>query len=64
MDENNLPKLVNSDVVKKYYAWCTLSIKSIKVKVWQKFFGVFSFSKKKKTLYDLISLKNLVFVFS
>jgi hypothetical protein len=26
MDEDDMPKPVNSDVVKKYYTWCTLSI--------------------------------------
>ena len=34
MDEEDLLKAVNFDIVKKYYAWCTLPIKLIKIKVW------------------------------
>jgi hypothetical protein len=26
MDEDDLPRPINFDIVKKYYAWCTLTI--------------------------------------
>jgi hypothetical protein len=34
MDEEDLLKAGNFDIVKKYYAWCVLPIKLIKIKVW------------------------------
>jgi len=34
----------NSDIVKRYYAWCTFFYQSIKIEVSQEFYGVSSFS--------------------
>jgi hypothetical protein len=41
MDGKGLPRPVNSDVVKKYYAWCIYLYQAIKLKFDQDFFSVF-----------------------
>lgn len=60
MKGDYLPKPVNSDIVKKYYAWCTLPIK---LKFVHEFFNVFSFSPKKQNFAWSHKLKRPCFFF-